>query len=68
MTKTEQNMLDMARATATKYEELYNKEHNTLQDLKSFIRVRYTVADVTGNTKLASIYNEMLQYIKTNEK
>lgn len=68
MTKTEQNMLDMARATAIKYEELYNKEHNTLQDLKSFIRVRYTVADVNGNTKLASIYGEMLQYIKTNEK
>lgn len=68
MTKTEQNMLDMARATAIKYEELYNKEHNTLQDLKSFIRVRYTVADVNGNAKLASIYGEMLQYIKTNEK
>ena len=68
MTKTEQNMLDMARATAIKYEELYNKEHNTLQDLKSFIRVRYTVADVNGNVELASIYNEMLQYIKTNEK
>ena len=68
MTKTEQNMLDMARATAIKYEELYNKEHNTLQDLKSFIRVRYTVADVNGKTKLASIYGEMLQYIKTNEK
>ena len=61
-------MLDMARATAIKYEELYNKEHNTLQDLKSFIRVRYTVADVNGNVELASIYNEMLQYIKTNEK
>ena len=67
MTKTEQNMLDMARATATKYEELYNKEHNTLQDLKSFVRVRYTVADINGNSELTKIYSELLQYINSQK-
>ncbi len=61
MTKTEQNMLEMARLSAKNYKEELDRVNENIQDLKGYLRVYETLEHTTPNEiKLCQI---ILKYL-----
>lgn len=70
MNKSEQEIYNRALETGKKYEQMYSEEHNKLQDLKSYLRVRKLMLEVQhkfNNFKeeevVVQVCEEILKYL-----
>lgn len=63
MSKKEYERMQELLENATRYEQMYKKEHEKLQNLKSFFKVSKRIAEIEENKDMIDIYNKMIMCI-----
>lgn len=69
MNKSEQEIYNRALETGKMYERMYSEEHNKLQDLKSYLRVRKLMLECNENLTdeeevVVEVCEEILKYLE----